>query len=59
MCKFPALTAACVAAGALLVSTSVAQDPAATVISGNATVTPNKAGTRKHPQAVKLSGKAH
>ena len=47
---------AALALGAILVAPSVAQAPV-TTITVDAKVTPNKAGTKRHPQGVKLSGK--
>jgi hypothetical protein len=60
MPKLIALTATGLTATALLVSTSLAQDPPPeTVVTVEAKVTPNKAGTKAKPQAVQLSGKLH
>jgi hypothetical protein len=56
MRKLVALTIGVVALGAVLVAPSVAQAPV-TTIKVDATVKPNKAGTPKKPQGVKLSGK--
>jgi hypothetical protein len=59
MRKLAFLTAAALMSVAAAVSTSAAQDPSLTVISGEATVTPNKAGTKGKPQPVRIAGKVH
>lgn len=59
MPKLLALTVAGLVAVSLLVSTSLAQDPVETELTVDANVTPNKAGTKRKPQAVKLSGDVH
>lgn len=48
--------AAVLALGAIVVTSAVAQDPANTSVSGEAHVTPSKAGTPGKPQGVTLSG---
>ena len=59
MRKLALLTVAALISVVATVSTGSAQDPSLTVISGEATVTPNKAGTTRKPQAVRISGRAH
>ena len=53
------LPTAILLSAALLVATSAAQDPGSTVMSGEASVTPNKAGTKRKPQPVRITGKVH
>jgi hypothetical protein len=55
MRKLVALLAVVMAVGAIAVAPSVAQQPK-TEVDTNAVVTPNKAGTKKNPQGVKISG---
>lgn len=55
MRKLVALLAVVVAVGAIAVAPSFAQQPQ-TKVEANAKISPNKAGTKKDPQGVKLSG---
>ncbi|HYI98841.1 MAG TPA: hypothetical protein VEX36_04060 [Thermoleophilaceae bacterium] len=55
MRKLVALLAVVMTVGAIAAAPSVAQQPQ-TSVDANATVTPKKAGTKKNPQGVKLSG---
>lgn len=54
MRKLVALLAVVMTVGAIAVAPAAAQTP--TQVEANAQVTPNKAGTKKNPQGVKLSG---
>ena len=55
MRKLVALLAVVMTVGAIAVAPSVAQQPQ-TQVEANAQISPNKAGTKKNPQGVKLSG---
>lgn len=60
--KRPFLTAGLAALGATAVAVgpTLAQEPgAATVVTGSGKVSPNKAGTKRHPRGVKLRVKVH
>jgi hypothetical protein len=50
-------SAAVLALGAVFVAAALAQEQAGTEVTVKTTVTPNKAGTKKHPQGVKLGFK--
>jgi hypothetical protein len=51
-----ALTTGSLAVGAILVAPTVAQAPVETKVTVSAKVTPNKAGTKRKPRGVRLSG---
>ncbi len=53
------VSAAVLALGAVFVTVALAQAPTGTEITVKTKITPNKAGTKKHPQGVKLSFQAH
>jgi hypothetical protein len=58
MRKFLIPAVAALAVAAVEVAPTIAQDPPNTIVTATSTVTPNKAGTKKKPQGVKLNFKA-